>query len=92
LYFKIKSSSRASAIVLALIAVAVGGTFLVVGLALLAALAVAGALIGAGAIIYQRLTGRTDRFSRGTDRGRVQLPPELEVFPSNSVEERRSGS
>lgn len=68
--------SRGKTIVLAIAALAVGGIFLALGVALLATLAVAGTLIGAGLALARLVRGHGP-----LPLGRRHLDPSLEVFP-----------
>lgn len=80
----LSTTSRAGAIALAVAAVAVGGVFLLFGLALLVSLAAVGALLGAGLVLYRRLTGRLPRFLRVGTQPADSLDPRLEVFPAQT--------
>ena len=68
--------SRGKTIALAIAALAVGGIFLALGVALLATLAVAGTLIAAGLAIARVVRGRGSLPARSPG-----LDPSMEVFP-----------
>jgi hypothetical protein len=76
--------SRAKTIALAVAALAVGGIFFALGLALLATLAIAGTVIGAALAIARvvRGRGRLPAVRHGLD-------PSLEVFPPGEAEVKR---
>ena len=76
--------NRAVAILVAILILALGVTFLTVGVALLAAVAATGIVIGSGAALYRRLRGKPDipPSQRLSSEGRVDLDPSLEVRPS----------
>lgn len=74
--------NRAVALLAAILILALGATFLTVGIALLAGLVLAGTVVGAGAIIYRRLVGRPNPHSGQRLSGSGRLDPRLEVQPS----------
>ena len=74
--------NRVAAILVAVLVLALGVTFLTVGLALLAGLAVTGAVIGTGVGIYRRLRGTPDVQSSQRLTSDAALDPSLEVQPS----------
>lgn len=76
--------NRAVAILVAILVVALGVTFLTVGLALLAGLAITAAVVGTGAAIYRRLRGTPNLQS--SQRLSTDLDPSLEVRPSRPAE------
>ena len=76
--------SRGQKIALAAAAIAIGGVFLALGIALLATLAVAGAVIAGGMAIARVLRG-----GKPTAMREPPLDPSMEVFPRDSSEARR---
>jgi len=78
--------NKVSAIALGLAAVAVGGVFLVFGLALLVAVAVVGITLGAGLVLYRRIAGRGSLFMNATTRS-TSLDPAKEVFPTEDTQQ-----
>lgn len=83
------SRSRAATVALAVVALAAGGVFFLLGLALLATLVVAGAIIGGGLLIARKLRGKP-----AIPRRKAGLDPSLEVFPPDDepprIDERAS--
>ncbi len=78
--------NRAGAIALGRAALAVGGVFLIFGLALLIAVAVVGITLGAGVMLYRGLTGRGAP-RMGATAGSARLDPAKEVFPADAPRE-----
>ncbi|MGQ0712713.1 MAG: hypothetical protein ACT4PJ_03155 [Gemmatimonadaceae bacterium] len=76
--------SRGKTIALAIAALAIGGIFLALGVALLATLAVAGTLIGVGMAIARLVKGGGSLPPRRRD-----LDPTMEVFPPDDAGLRR---
>lgn len=76
--------SRGKTIALAVAAIAAGGIFLALGVALLASLAVVGAIAATGLAIARVLRGRPLLSSR-----RHPLDPSMEVFPPDDREAPR---
>ena len=76
--------SRGKKIALAIAALAVGGIFLALGIALLASLALVGTIVAAGLAVARLIRGRPALPVRG--RG---LDPSMEVFPTDTNESRR---
>jgi len=76
--------NRVGAIALGLAALAVGGVFLIFGLALLVAVAVVGITLGAGVLLYRRITGRGSLLMDATTRS-SRLDPAKEVFPAEDA-------
>lgn len=76
--------SRGKKIALAVAALAIGGIFLALGIALLATLAVAGAVIAGGMAIARLMRG-----GKPTAMREPPLDPSMEVFPRDSTEARR---
>ena len=76
--------SRGKKIALAIAALAVGGIFLALGIALLASLALVGTVVAAGLAVARLVRGRPAPPVRG--RG---LDPSMEVFPADTDESRR---
>jgi len=76
--------SRGKTIALAIAAVAVGGIFLALGLALLATLALAGMVVAAGVALARLVRGRPS-----VPRRERSLDPSMEVFPADSEKARR---
>lgn len=76
--------SRGKKIALAVAAVAIGGVFLALGIALLATLAVGGAVIAGGIVVARALRG-----GKRTPMREPPLDPSMEVFPRDSSEARR---
>lgn len=76
--------SRGKTIALAIAAVAVGGIFLALGLALLATLALAGTVVAAGVAIARLVRGRPS-----VPRRERSLDPSMEVFPADTEKARR---
>lgn len=76
--------SRGKKIALAAAALAIGGVFLTLGIALLATLAVAGTVIAGGMAI-----ARVVRGGRLPAMREPPLDPSMEVFPRDSSEARR---
>jgi hypothetical protein len=76
--------SRGKTIALAIAAVAVGGIFLALGVALLASLAVVGTIAAAGVAIARVLRGRHSLPPR-----QDSLDPSMEVFPQGEREAPR---
>jgi hypothetical protein len=76
--------NRAVALLLAILIVALGVTFLTVGVALLAGLAITGAIIGTGAAVYHRLRGKPDPLTRQRLSSDGRLDPSLEVQPTQA--------
>jgi hypothetical protein len=73
--------NRAVALLLTILIIALGVTFLTVGVALLAGLAITGAVVGTGAAIYRRLQGKSDLHSGERLSRDASLDPSLEVRP-----------
>jgi hypothetical protein len=76
--------SRGKTIALAIAALAVGGIFLALGIALLATVAVVGTVVAAGMAVARVLRGRPSLPVRERP-----LDPSLEVFPDVGDEARR---
>lgn len=76
--------SRGKTIALAVAALAVGGIFLALGIALLATLALVGTVVAAGMAIARVLRGRPSLRAR-----EQPLDPSMEVFPPATGEARR---
>jgi hypothetical protein len=76
--------SRGRTIALAIAAVAVGGVFLALGIALLATLALVGTVVAAGMAIARLVRGRPSFPVRERP-----LDPSMEVFPESSNAARR---
>lgn len=76
--------SRGKKIALAAAAIAIGGVFLALGIALLATLAVAGTVIAGGMAIARVMRGGKPPAMR-----EPPLDPSMEVFPRDSSEARR---
>ncbi len=76
--------SRGKKIAFAFAAVAIGGVFLALGIALLATLAVAGAVIAGGMVVARILRG-----GKPTAMREPPLDPSMEVFPHDSSEAPR---
>jgi hypothetical protein len=76
--------SRGKTIALAIAAVAIGGIFLALGIALLATLAVVGTAVAAGMAIARVVRGRPLPPVRERP-----LDPSMEVFPAQTDESRR---
>jgi hypothetical protein len=76
--------SRGKTIALAIAAVAAGGVFIALGLALLASLAVAGTIVATGVAIARVVRGR-----RSLPSGQEPLDSSLEVFPPGEREAPR---
>ena len=76
--------SRGKTIALAIAAVAVGGLFLALGIALLATLALVGTVVAAGIAIARVLRGRPSLPVRERP-----LDPSMEVFPPAAGEAQR---
>ena len=76
--------SRGKTIALAIAAVAVGGVFLALGIALLATLALVGTAVAAGMAIARIVRGRPLPPIRERP-----LDPSMEVFPTRTDESRR---
>jgi len=76
--------SRGKTIALAIAAVAIGGIFLALGIALLATLAVVGTAVAAGLAIARAVRGRPLPPVRERP-----LDPSMEVFPTQTEESRR---
>lgn len=76
--------SRGKKIALAVAALAVGGIFLALGIALLASLALVGIAVAAGLAVARLIRGRPTLPVR--KRG---LDPSMEVFPADTNESRR---
>jgi hypothetical protein len=76
--------SRGKTIALAIAALAVGGIFLALGIALLASFAIVGTVVAAGMAIMRLLKGRPSLppYQRALD-------PSMEVFPPGSREAQR---
>ena len=70
---------KAGALALGLAALAVGGVFLALGLALLLGLGLVGTALGAGVLLYRKLTGR-DPIGLLAPRRSAALDPRDEVF------------
>ena len=73
--------NRAVALLLTILILVLGVTFLTVGMALLAGLAITGAVIGTGAAVYRRLRGKPDLQLGQQLSERDGLDPALEVQP-----------
>ncbi|MGI9078175.1 MAG: hypothetical protein ACR2G6_12740 [Gemmatimonadaceae bacterium] len=73
-------NNRVGAVALGIAALAVGGVFLVFGLALLIAVAVIGIALGGGVLLYRKLMGRGARMV--TPVRPAGLDPAKEVFPA----------
>ena len=76
--------SRGKTIALAIAALAVGGIFLALGIALLATLALVGTVVAAGFAVARLVRGRPALPVRER-----RLDPSLEVFPPDADESRR---
>lgn len=76
--------SRGKTIALAIAAVAVGGIFLALGLALLASFALVGMVVAAGVAVARLVRGRPSLPARERP-----LDPSMEVFPRDTGEARR---
>ena len=76
--------SRGKTIALAIAAVAIGGVFLALGLALLATVAVAGTVIAAGVAVARLVRRRPPLPAR-----EQPLDPSMEVFPPTADESKR---
>jgi hypothetical protein len=76
--------SRGKTIALAIAALAVGGIFLALGIALLATLALVGTVVAAGLAVARLIRGRPALPVRER-----QLDPSMEVFPPDANEPRR---
>jgi hypothetical protein len=76
--------SRTKTIALAIAALAVGGVFLALGIALLASLAVVGTAVAMGLAIARVVRGRNRLPS-----GERPLDPSMEVFPTVTREARQ---
>lgn len=76
--------SRGTTIALAIAALAVGGVFLALGIALLATLALVGTVVAAGLAVARLVRGRPALPARER-----QLDPSMEVFPPDANESRR---
>lgn len=76
--------SRGKTIALAIAAVAAGGIFIALGVALLASLAVVGTIVATGIAIARVVRGRPSLPSR-----QHSLDPSLEVFPPGDREAPR---
>lgn len=76
--------SRGKTIALAIAAVAIGGIFLALGIALLATLALVGTVVAAGMAVARVLRGRPLPPLRERP-----LDPSMEVFPAQADESRR---
>lgn len=72
-----------AAIALAIAALAVGGVFLVFGIALLIAVSIVGLTLGAGVMLYRRLTGR-GVLQMDRNAWAARLDPAKEVFPADA--------
>jgi hypothetical protein len=77
--------SRGKTIALAIAALAVGGIFLALGIALLATLALVGTVAAAGMAVARLVRGRRSSLAPRERR----LDPSMEVFPSTDDETRR---
>ena len=75
--------SRGKTIALAIAALAVGGIFLALGLALLATLALVGTVVAAGVAVLRLVRGRGS-----FPRRERSLDPSLEVFPADREKTR----
>lgn len=76
--------SRGKTIALAIAALAVGGIFLALGVALLVSLAVVGTVVAAGMALARIVRGRPSLPTRERP-----LDPSMEVFPPGTDEARR---
>src|SRR5688572_8502738 len=76
--------SRGKTIALAIAALAVGGIFLALGVALLATLALVGTAVAAGVALVRLVRGRPS-----LPRRERSLDPSMEVFPADSEKARR---
>jgi hypothetical protein len=76
--------SRAKTIALAVAALAVGGVFLALGIALLASLALVGTAVATGLAIARVIRGRNRLRS-----GKRPLDPSMEIFPTVTREARQ---
>ena len=76
--------SRGKTIALAIAALAVGGIFLALGVALLATLALVGTAVAAGVALVRLVRGRPS-----LPRRERSLDPSMEVFPADSDKARR---
>ena len=76
--------SRGKTIALAIAAVAIGGIFLALGIALLATLALVGTVVAAGMAVARAFRGRPLPPFRERP-----LDPSMEVFPAQTDESRR---
>ena len=76
--------SRGKTIALAIAALAAGGVFLALGIALLACLAVVGAVVAAGLTVARLVRGRPSLLTRERP-----LDPAMEVFAPATDEARR---
>jgi hypothetical protein len=76
--------SHGKTIALAIAAVAIGGIFLALGIALLATLALVGTVVAAGIAVARFVRGRPALPTRERP-----LDPSLEVFPTRTDESRR---
>lgn len=83
-----RAPSRTKLIALAILALALGGVFLALGLILLTALAAAGVVFGGGYLFWRRmraaLGGRSDAPSA------LELDPAMEIRPSEVVDPSRA--
>jgi hypothetical protein len=78
---RLRIENRAVALLLTILIIALGVTFLTVGVALLAGLAVTGAVVGAGMAVYRRLRGKRGPLSGQRLSSGNRLDPSLEVQP-----------
>jgi hypothetical protein len=76
--------SRGKTIALAIAALAVGGIFLALGIALLATIALVGTVVAGGLAVARLIRGRPALPERARP-----LDPSLEVFPPDANESRR---
>lgn len=76
--------SRGTTIALAIAALAIGGIFLALGIALLATLALVGTVVAAGLAVARLVRGRPALPVRERP-----LDPSMEVFPHDANEPRR---
>jgi hypothetical protein len=79
---RFRIENRAVALLLTILIVALGVTFLTVGVALLAGLAITGAIIGAATAVYRRVRGKPDPLSGQRLGPSDRLDPKLEVQPT----------
>ena len=83
-----RAPSRTKLIALAILALALGGVFLALGLILLTALAAAGVVFGGGYLIWRRVRGALG--GRSDEPAALELDPAMEIRTSGVVDPSRA--